>query len=102
MPSHKIEVGEQIDVRAKVFRLFSRDGTGACRRELWCRFDWTDSRWAVSFYKKFGQRDAVAGNEPMTSIPAALADLAAEALRRLAELNDSGTMGGDEIHLPPE
>lgn len=88
-----IEIDNEIPVVAQVFSLFSKDGTGSCTRELWVRFDWTENGWTASFYKKSGQRDAVAKSDPLTEIPAKVADLAVEAFRRLGVLNASGKTG---------
>ncbi|MGF2025159.1 hypothetical protein, partial [Enterococcus casseliflavus] len=62
---------------------------------LWCRFDWTENGWVLSFYKKFGKRDAINRNDPLTEIPGNVADLAAEAFRRLGILNNSDETGQD-------
>lgn len=97
-----IEIDDEIPVVAQVFRLFSRDGTGACKRELWVRFDWTENGWVASFYKKFGKGDATAKSDPMTEIPATVADLAAEAFRRLGVLNASGKTGWEGLKFRPE
>lgn len=79
----QIEIADQENVVCKVFRLFSRDGTAACKRSLCVRFDWTEKGWAVSFYSGFSIRDAIGGVDPLTKIPVELADLAIEAFRML-------------------
>lgn len=81
-----IEEDEEISVVAKVFRLFSRDGTNACIRDLWVRFDLKEDGWVASFYKGSGN-DAITRSNPLTEVPANVADLASEALRRLGILN---------------
>lgn len=78
-----VEVTDQESVICKVFRLFSRDGTAACKRSLCVRFDWTEKGWAASFYNGFSTRDAISGTSPLTKIPAELCDLAIEAFRML-------------------
>jgi hypothetical protein len=102
MSHDRIETADETTVNARVFRLFSRDGTGACRRSLTVRFDWTENGWEASFYHTHGLRDAYQGTNRMTAIPASLADLAAEAMRRLAELEDSGVTGTPEVQFKPK
>lgn len=97
-----IEVTDEEDVVAKVFRLFSRDGSGACKRSLWVRFDWTDKGWVASFYQTHGHRDAISGSDKLTEIPHDVADLAAEAFRRLALLNASGKTSSAAFSFPPD
>ena len=46
-----IEITDQSEVKAKVFRLFSRDGTGSCKRSLWVRFDYTKDGWSARFWR---------------------------------------------------
>jgi hypothetical protein len=82
-----IEIDTKIDIKAKVFRLFSRDGTASCKRELWCRFDFTENGWVASFYGKFCQNNATCGADKLTDIPSNVADLAIKALEMLTKLN---------------
>lgn len=99
MPPATIELDADalVDVHAKVFRLFTRDGGVACTRDLWVRFDWGPEGWAASFWGKFGGDHAAHGYKPLTAIPGDVADLAAKAMRMLDKLQASGKKGTDKF-----
>lgn len=90
---------EQIDVRARVFRLFSRDGTAACTRSIWCRLDWRGDGWEISFYGTHTQRDAIQGVNQLQAIPWHVADLVAKAMSILKKIQAGPDTGKDSITI---
>jgi len=95
-------IDDEHEVKAKVFRLFERERPGgACKHELWVRFDWTANGWEVSFYGRWSMRDAVEGHKPLTSLTVDQCRLAVHAMKMLQELWDTGKTTCDEISFEP-
>lgn len=99
-----IAITDEKKVTAKVFRLLKRDrpNDGACKHDLWVRFDWTEQGWQMSFYGKRAETDAIKGHEPLTKLTVYQAELAVVAAQMLKELEDSGKTSTPDIEFPPE
>lgn len=79
-----IETGETLTVRSEIVRFFARDGTAACTRSIWARYDWRDGQWELRIYRDKGLRDAYDLGKPAEAISADVADLVIKAVKKLS------------------
>jgi len=72
-----IEIDSVRSVRGRIFRVRLRDGL-ACKTSLWCRLDWHNDDWRLTFYDSF--RGADHDWKPLESLNTVQMKLAAEAI----------------------
>jgi hypothetical protein len=86
LPDTGIGITDEQPFEGCVFRVVEMEN-GCCRNSLWCRVELIPAGgYGLSFYHGRGRDDALHARDPMVVVPVHLAGLAAEAYKRLQEM----------------
>jgi len=84
-PAAIVEPGPEMvfeeTVQSRIVRFIDRDGTGACKRSITARYDYTNKGWSMSLYEKNLTWGPLQAHDKMTDFSADNIDLVMAACR---------------------
>ena len=77
-PKNAIDIKDVRSIKGRVFRVVETKGN-LCKSDLWCRLDWADDDWRLTFFDSF--RGADHSWKPLESLNSKQMKLAHEAIQ---------------------